>query len=200
VTTAHQALVQSEWDHHCSPSDHTTTQTITSSRGLIYWFLPQENRNELNNRRHCFKSKQILLPPKNWQKLYFLIEKLFTKNSPKNRTNFDKTSPNNRNPQQQKISRNATKKTAHLCEKTAQLATLDRAHLKRLVNCGSAAFTGPAMLSWDAGFPNWYQGRTQGGDFGVKTSPLSLIFYKNFITFARRWIVFAYILLVNMST
>ena len=37
---------------------------------------------------------------------------------------FDKTSPNNRNPQQQKISRNETKKTAQWCGKTAQLATL----------------------------------------------------------------------------
>jgi len=39
---------------------------------------------------------------------------------------FDKTSPKKRNPQQQKISRNATKKTAQLCGKTAQLATLMR--------------------------------------------------------------------------
>jgi len=38
--------------------------------------------------------------------------------------NFDKTNPINRNPQQQKISRNATKKTAQLCGKTVQLATL----------------------------------------------------------------------------
>jgi len=30
--------------------------------------------------------------------------------------------------------------------------------------------------------------------------PLSLIFYKNFITFARRLNVFAYFLLVNLST
>jgi len=36
------------------------------------------------------------------------------------------------------------------------------------------------------------QGRTQGGGVGVKKTPLSLIFYKNFITFARRLIVFAY--------
>jgi len=30
--------------------------------------------------------------------------------------------------------------------------------------------------------------------------PLSLIFYKNFITFARRLIVLAYFLIVNLST
>jgi len=36
------------------------------------------------------------------------------------------TSPKKRNPQQQKKSRNATKKTAQLCGKTTQLATLVR--------------------------------------------------------------------------
>ena len=35
---------------------------------------------------------------------------------------------------------------------------------------------------------------------GVKNPPLSLIFYKNFATFARRLGVFAYFLLVNLST
>jgi len=39
----------------------------------------------------------------------------------------------------------------------------------------------------------------KGGGVGVKTPPLSLIFYKNFITFARRLRVFAYFLLVNLS-
>jgi len=53
-----------------------------------------------------------------------LIEKLLLKKRPKNRMNFDKTSPKKRNLQQQKISRNATKITAQLCEKTTQLATL----------------------------------------------------------------------------
>jgi len=43
------------------------------------------------------------------------------------------------------------------------------------------------------------QGRTQGGALGL-TPPFSLIFYKNFITFARRLIVFAYFLLINLST
>ena len=43
------------------------------------------------------------------------------------------------------------------------------------------------------------QGRTQGGVLGLNP-PLSLIFYKNFITFARRLSVFAYFLLVNLST
>jgi len=33
----------SEWDQHCCPCDHA--QTITWSWGLIYLFLPQENRN-----------------------------------------------------------------------------------------------------------------------------------------------------------
>jgi len=37
---------------------------------------------------------------------------------------FDETSPKKRNPQQLNISRIATKKTAQLCGKTAQLATL----------------------------------------------------------------------------
>jgi len=37
---------------------------------------------------------------------------------------FDKTSLKKRNPQQQKISRNATKTTGKLCGKNAQLATL----------------------------------------------------------------------------
>jgi len=50
--------------------------------------------------------------------------KIFLENSLENRRHFDKTSPENRNPQQRKISRNATKKTAQLCGKTAQLATL----------------------------------------------------------------------------
>jgi len=38
------------------------------------------------------------------------------------------------------------------------------------------------------------------GEGGVKPPPLSLIFYKNFITFASRLNVFAYFLLVNLST
>ena len=42
------------------------------------------------------------------------------------------------------------------------------------------------------------QGRTQGG-VGVRP-PLCLIFYKNFITCAKDFIVFAYFLLVNLST
>jgi len=53
-----------------------------------------------------------------------MIKKLFSKNSPNSRMNFDKTSPKNCNPQQQKISRNPTKKPAQLCGKTVQLATL----------------------------------------------------------------------------
>ena len=40
------------------------------------------------------------------------------------------------------------------------------------------------------------QGRTQGGEFGVKTPHLSLIFCKSFITFARRLIVFTYFCLL----
>ena len=40
----------------------------------------------------------------------------------------------------------------------------------------------------------------KGGGLGLKPPPLSLIFYKNFITFARRLSVFAYILLVILST
>ena len=44
------------------------------------------------------------------------------------------------------------------------------------------------------------QGRTQGGRGWGLNPPLSLIFYKNFITFARRLIVFPYFLLVNLST
>jgi len=43
------------------------------------------------------------------------------------------------------------------------------------------------------------EGRMQRGGLGLKP-PLSLIFYKNFITFARLLIVFAYFLLVNLST
>jgi len=38
------------------------------------------------------------------------------------------------------------------------------------------------------------------GGLGLKKKPLSVIFYKNFISFARRLIVFAYFLLVNLST
>ena len=49
-------------------------------------------------------------------------------------------------------------------------------------------------------FFHYVQGRTQGvGGIGVN-SPLNLIFYKNFITFARRLIAFAYFLIVNLST
>ena len=43
------------------------------------------------------------------------------------------------------------------------------------------------------------KGVRKGGVLGL-TPPLSLIFYKNFITFARRLSVFAYFLLVNLST
>jgi len=43
---------------------------------------------------------------------------------PKTRMHFDKTSPKKRNPQQQKISRNATKKPAQLCGRTVRQATL----------------------------------------------------------------------------
>jgi len=42
------------------------------------------------------------------------------------------------------------------------------------------------------------KGDGDGG--GIKKKPLSLIFCKYFFTFARRLIVFAYILLVNLST
>jgi len=38
------------------------------------------------------------------------------------------------------------------------------------------------------------------GELALTPPPLSLIFYKNFITFARSLIVFAYFLLVNLST
>jgi len=44
----------------------------------------------------------------------------------------DQTSPKKRNPQQQKKSRNTTKKTAQLCGKTAQLATLIHSKVERL--------------------------------------------------------------------
>jgi len=87
-------------------------------------FLHQENRNELKNRRsRCFKSKQISSPQQNQQKIYSLIKKYLAKTAQK-RMNFDKTSPKIRNPQQQINSRNATKKTTQLWEKTAQLAIL----------------------------------------------------------------------------
>ena len=43
------------------------------------------------------------------------------------------------------------------------------------------------------------QGRTQGG-FGVKNPPLSLIFYKNFITCAKEIKCFAKFLFINLST
>jgi len=47
---------------------------------LIYWILHQENRNELKKRRsQYYKSKQISLSQQIWQKLYFLIEKFFSK-------------------------------------------------------------------------------------------------------------------------
>jgi len=44
------------------------------------------------------------------------------------------------------------------------------------------------------------KGVRKGGGVGINPPPLSLIFYKNFITFARRLSVFAYFLLVNLST
>ena len=49
-------------------------------------------------------------------------------------------------------------------------------------------------------FGSFEQGRTQGGGFGVKNPPLSLIFYKILLPAPRRLIVFAYFLLVNLST
>jgi len=42
-------------------------------------------------------------------------------------------------------------------------------------------------------------GCTQG-ELGVETRPLSLVFKKNFFTWQRRLTVFAYFLLVNLST
>ena len=50
-----------------------------------------------------------------------------------------------------------------------------------------------------AGFQLGSTAYARGVGVGVKT-PLSLIFYKNFITFARSLSVFAYFLLVNLST
>ena len=44
------------------------------------------------------------------------------------------------------------------------------------------------------------QGRTQGGVLGLNPPPLSLIFYKILLPAQRRLIVFAYFLLVNLST
>jgi len=45
------------------------------------------------------------------------------------------------------------------------------------------------------------QGRTQGGGgIWVETLPLELDILQNFITLARRLIVFAYFLLANLST
>jgi len=43
------------------------------------------------------------------------------------------------------------------------------------------------------------QGRTQRGEFGVKTA-LKLDIYKNLLPAQRSLIVFAYFLLVNLST
>jgi len=62
----------------------------------------------------------------------------------------------------------------------------------------SFSLTIKPKLSTDVIFRS--QGRTQGVGGGVKIPLLSLIFYKKFITFARRLIVFAYFLLVNLST
>jgi len=101
---------------------HTNDHVI--SRLDILLPTSSEQKRTKKTASYWFKSKQISLPQQNRQKLYSLIEKLFSKNSPKNRRNFDETSPRNRNPQQQKISRNATKKPAQLCGNTAQLATL----------------------------------------------------------------------------
>jgi len=64
----------------------------------------------------------------------------------------------------------------------------------------SALFT-----SGDPDFPHFHAVVFLSALKGVRkglglTPPLSLIFYKNFITFARRLIVFAYFLIVNLST
>ena len=94
--------------HCCWTCDHT--HTITWYRGLIYWILHQENRNKRKKLwSHYFISNQTSLPQQKWKILLF-DRKIFRKTSPKYRIRFDKPSPKNRNPQQQKISRNATKK------------------------------------------------------------------------------------------
>ena len=105
------------WDQHCCwTCDHT--HTITWYRGLIYWILHQENRNERKKPVITllhFKSN-VTTSAKMTNTLLF-DRKIFCKTSPKYRMHFDKPSPKNRNQQQQKISRNATKKQPNCSEK-----------------------------------------------------------------------------------
>jgi len=96
------SAVQSECDQHCCPCDHT--QTITWSRGLAYWFLHQENRNELKNWRRIASSQTNSHYLSKIDKNYTLWKKLFSKNRPKKHMNFDKTSPKKRNPLSSEIS------------------------------------------------------------------------------------------------
>ena len=112
---------------------------------------------------------------------------------------FDKTSPKKRNPQQQKISRNATKKTAQLCGKTAQLATLMRTW--REVRNFAWHRMIPSVVNWYIYIPNlniWYNFKLLGikifdlvhmtnlvyiwnifvGGFSLDFKPVYLVYYK----------------------
>jgi len=70
-----------------------------------------------------------------------------------------------------------------------------------LFNCGLGGMTNDTIVYyWLVVWASCYQGRTQGGGFGVKTPPFSLIFYKKFITCAKEINCFAYFLLIPLST
>ena len=109
---------------------HTNDHAIARLDILALTSREQKRTKKLAS--HCFKSKQISLSQQNRLKLYSLLEKLFSKNSRKKRMKVDKTSPKNRNPKQQKMSRNATKKNAQL----ATLIVSCKKWWKKLCNRG----------------------------------------------------------------
>jgi len=92
-----------------SMGSHTNDHVI-SNLGLSG--LYQENRSE--RKKSAITLLQVntnLTISAEMTKTIPFNRKIFRKNSPKDRMHFDKTSPKNRNPQQQRKSRNATKKS-----------------------------------------------------------------------------------------
>jgi len=61
---------------------HTNDHVISRLGILVLKSREQKRTEKLAS--HCFKSKQFSLPQQNRQKLYSMIEKLFSKNSLKN--------------------------------------------------------------------------------------------------------------------
>jgi len=84
-------------------------------------YIKSRETNEKYRQSHYFKSKQTSLLQQSWQKLYSLIGKYLTKISEKTACTLIKLAQSSATA---KNFPHSTKKTAQLCWKTAQLATL----------------------------------------------------------------------------